>query len=147
MRKAIVSLIAGTTLSACAAAQLPDPASAQSAAVKLLVEGPIEGVDDRYLVAGTVTLPPSAHVPRHLHDGEEFLIVNQGSVVLSWFADNAGSQRLSRELRAGEGMRIPPGTVHWAKAGEGGASATSSWIVVKGKPLRRTVVEPAELDR
>lgn len=146
MRTAVLALAAGLTLTACANGPLPDP-QAPANRVDLVVEGPIEGVDDRYLVAGRLALGPFGEVPRHVHDGEEFVIVTQGSVTLSWFADLAWSQVLSRELQAGEGIRIPPETVHWARAGEAGMSATSSWIVVRGKPLRRAIDEPGDPDR
>ncbi|MFN2099155.1 cupin domain-containing protein [Altererythrobacter sp. MF3-039] len=113
--------------------------------VQLAVEGPILGVEDRYLVSGIITLAPDGLVPRHVHDGEEMLVVHSGSVELSWFADDGWSQVQTKTIGAGEGFRIPPHTVHWAKAGREGTLAVSTWVVLEGAPLRREVATPADV--
>lgn len=100
-----------------------------------VLQGPIAGAPGHSLVVGDLAMPAGAIIPRHRHAGEEFLYVIGGSAVLS----REGQPDMT--LRAGQGIRIPPGTVHWGHAGPQGMRAVSSWVVVEGHPLREAVSE------
>jgi quercetin dioxygenase-like cupin family protein len=95
-----------------------------------VLEGLIAAGPGHHLVMGDLVATPGMVIPAHRHSGEEFLYVIGGSAVLS----REGLPDLL--LKAGEGVRIAPGVVHWGKAGEAGTRAISSWIVVNGEPLR-----------
>jgi quercetin dioxygenase-like cupin family protein len=99
----------------------------------LVLEGPIEAAPDHHLVMGDLVAPPGMAIPAHTHSGEEFLYVIGGSAVLS----RKGQPDLV--LKAGQGVRIAPGVVHWGVAGKEGLRAVSSWIVGNGQPLRTPV--------
>mgnify|MGYP005998728429 CR=1 FL=1 len=95
-----------------------------------IVRGPIAAAPGHSLVTRDIVLAPGGLVPLHYHHGEEFLAVIGGSATL----ERPGMPDLV--LQAGEGVRIPPATVHAAKAGPDGLRAVASWVLPDGKPLR-----------
>lgn len=135
----LLALVAG-----CAAA--PATVLPVTAPPRLVVETPMQGVTGRHLVGGSVTLGPRGEVARHAHDGEEMLIVNEGSVTLHVLSAD-WSRQSEIVLVAGQGHAIAPGTVHWAVAGPEGARVTATWVVIDGQPLRREIPTPADEPR
>jgi len=100
-----------------------------------VLRGPIEGAPGRQLVVGDLVFGPGSPIPRHYHHGEEFLYVIGGETIVS----RPGVPDVV--LRAGDSLRIPPGTVHWGSAGPDGVRAISSWVAVEGQPMRVDVPE------
>lgn len=100
-----------------------------------VLEGPIEAAPGHHLVMGDLVATPGMVIPRHTHSGEEFLYVMGGWGTLSM------EGQADIPLKAGQGVRIPPGVVHWGVAGEEGMRAVSSWVVVNGQPLRTAAPE------
>lgn len=130
----LVALLAGCATAS--ASQLP-----VTAPPRLVIETPMEGVTGRHLVGGLITLGPGSEVARHAHDGEEMLMVIDGSAALT-LASPDGSQLRVVQLDAGHGFAIAPGTIHWAVAGPQGLRATATWVAVDGQPLRREAPLP-----
>ncbi|MES2700289.1 MAG: cupin domain-containing protein [Pseudomonadota bacterium] len=98
-----------------------------------VLEGPIASDFGHSLILGDLNMAPGAAIPRHFHHGEEFIYLLGGSATVS----QAGQPDLV--LRAGEGVRISPGVVHWGTAGPEGMRAVSAWVKNDSKPLREMV--------
>jgi len=100
-----------------------------------VLRGAIDSAPGRQMVVGDLVFPAHSPIPRHYHEGEEFLYVLGGETTIS----RPGTPDIV--LTVGESIRIPPGTVHWGIAGPEGVRAISSWIAVEGQPLRVEVPE------
>lgn len=134
MRAAIaLSFVAG--LAACAGPGLRVATYQPAQGANEVLRGPIEAAPGHELVVGDLVMAAGGAIPRHYHHGEEFLYVIGGSAVVS----RPGVPDVT--LTPGEGVRIPPGTVHWGTAGPEGVRAVSSWVAAEGKPLRVPVPE------
>lgn len=130
MRWALRLVTAGA-LSACASPGPGTIATYQPAAgSNEVVRGEIAAAPGHELVMGDLVSPPGAPIPRHYHHGEEFIYVLGGSATLS----RPGVPHVT--LRAGDALRIAPGTVHWGEAGPEGLRAVASWVKPAGQPLR-----------
>jgi len=120
-------------LAGCAAGNPAIPVYVPPQGTNQVLEGPIAAAPGHSLVVGDLNMPAGAEIPRHYHYGEEFLYVIGGSATVS----RPGVPDVV--LGPGEGLRIPPGTVHWGRAGREGVRAVSSWVATDGKPLREAV--------
>lgn len=98
-----------------------------------VLRGEIVAAPGHSLVTGDLVLPAGAEVPPHYHHGEEFIYVIGGSATMI----RPGMPDLV--VGPGEGLRIPPGTVHSAVAGPEGLRAVANWVLPDGKPLRVAV--------
>ncbi len=105
------------------------------AGVNEVLRGPIVAAPGHSLVVGDLVMPAGGEIARHYHHGEEFLYVLGGSTVVS----RPGMPDVL--LQAGDSIRIPPGTVHWGRAGKDGVRAVSSWVASDDQPLRVPVSE------
>ncbi len=90
-------------------------------------------VPDKEAVLGTVTLAPGAVVGFHTHPGDEAGYVVKGS--LTWKVRG----QPDKTLKAGDSFFNPRGSAHSIVGGAGGATAFSTWIVDKGKPMSEPV--------
>ena len=133
MRGAALCTAAGLVLGGCAGAVTSISTYQPAPGVTEIMRGPIAAAPGHQLVTGDIVMPPGAPIPPHYHHGEEFLYVIGGSTILS----RPGLPDVT--LTPGEGLRIPPGTVHSGRAGPEGLRAVSSWVVPDGKPLREAV--------
>src|SRR5579859_5425888 len=91
------------------------------------------GVPGKELVLGTVTLAPGAVAGLHTHPGDEGGYIVKGTVV--WKVRG----QPDKTLKPGDSFFNPRGSAHSIVGGADGATAFSTWVVDKGKPL----VEPA----
>ena len=130
---AALSLLAG--LGACTNSNDRIPTYQPARGSNEVLRGPIEAAPGHELVVGDLVMPAGGTIPRHYHHGEEFLYVIGGSAVVS----RPGVPDVT--LEPGQGLLIPPGTVHWGRAGPEGVRAISSWVATDGKPLREPVAE------
>ena len=130
---AALSLLA--CLAACADSNVRIPTSQPAQGSNEVLRGPIEAAPGHELVVGDLVMGAGGSIPRHYHHGEEFLYVIGGSAVVS----RPGVPDVT--LGPGQGLRIPPGTVHWGRAGPEGVRAVSSWVAAQGQPLRVPVPE------
>ena len=127
------ALAACCLLAGCATSgQTPGAIHTPRQGINEVIEGPITAAPGHTLIIGDLNLSAGAPIPRHFHHGEEFIYVLGGSSVLSL----AGEPEV--KLLPGQGLRIPPRTVHWGRAGPDGLRAISSWVKAEGKPLRET---------
>jgi quercetin dioxygenase-like cupin family protein len=93
----------------------------------------LSGVPGKEVVIGTATLAPGAVIGFHTHSGDEAGYVVRGSLI--WKVRG----QPDKTLEAGDSFFNPRGSVHSVVGGEGGATAFSTWIVDKGKPLAEPV--------
>ena len=129
------SLLAAATLAACSSGPGRIATYQPPAGSNEVLRGPIEAAPGHQLVVGDLVSAPGSPIPRHYHHGEEFIYVQGGSATVS----RPGLPDLV--LRAGEGVRIAPGVVHWGVSGPDGVRAITSWVVPDGQPLRVAVPE------
>jgi quercetin dioxygenase-like cupin family protein len=80
-------------------------------------------------VIGLAEIAPNANVGRHTHPGVEGGYLIEGGMTL------LVEGQPPKEIKPGDSWQIPPGTIHDAKAGSGGAKVIASYVVEKGKPL------------
>ena len=128
---AVVLLAAG----ACASADRAIPVYAPPQGINQVLEGPIAAAPGHTLILGDLNMAPGADIPRHYHYGEEFIYVLGGSATVS----RAGMPDVT--LGPGDTVIIPPGVVHWGKAGPQGLRSISNWVKDDAKPLREPVAE------
>jgi quercetin dioxygenase-like cupin family protein len=126
-------LLAGLAACAAPASRIATYQPAQGS--NEVLRGPIQAAPGHELVVGDLVMAATTVIPRHYHHGEEFLYVIGGSTVIS----RPGAPDVT--LRPGQGLRIPPGTVHWGKTGPEGMRAVASWVAADGQPLRVPVPE------
>jgi len=91
------------------------------------------GVPGKEIVIGTATLAPAAVIGFHTHSGDEAGYIVKGSLI--WKVRG----QPDKTLKAGDSFFNPRGSVHSVVGGEDGATAFSTWIVDKGKPLAEPV--------
>jgi quercetin dioxygenase-like cupin family protein len=80
-------------------------------------------------VMGLAEIAPNANIGRHTHPGIEGGYLIEGGMTLMV------EGQPPKEIKPGDSWQIPPGTIHDAKAGAGGAKVIASYVVEKGKPL------------
>ncbi len=132
MRRTAAAVLAFGT-AACASAPAAIPVYAPPQGINQVLEGPIASDPGHTLILGDLNMPPHAEIPRHYHYGEEFIYVLGGSATVS----RAGMPDVT--IGPGETVIIPPGVVHWGKAGPQGLRSISSWVKDGAKPLRESV--------
>ncbi len=84
-------------------------------------------------VIGIAEVAPNINIGRHTHPGPESGYVIEGAFTL--LIDG----QPPKELKAGDSYKIPPGAVHDARTGAGGAKVIATYVVEKGKPLASPV--------
>ena len=80
-------------------------------------------------VMGLADIAPNANIGRHTHPGIEGGYLIEGELVIML------EGQPPKTYKAGGSWQLPPGAVHDAKAGPGGAKVIVSYVVEKGKPL------------
>lgn len=83
----------------------------------LVLREKISTIDSHEALVADLVIPANTSLPRHQHPGDEFLYMLDGQVKLA----RDGHETLI--LNAGQGLRIPAGTVHSPVAGAEGARA------------------------
>ncbi len=87
-------------------------------------------VPGRKVIQNRVDISPGAPAFRHKHPGEEVIYVLEGSI--QYDIDGQPPIRVS----AGEGLTVPPDTVHVAtNIGTGNAAELATYIVETDKPF------------
>ena len=126
MRGLLVSIVAVVFLGT-------SPLHAQQApqvTVTILVpEAPVSGHSDEVFVMLTTEYPPGATTGRHVHPGDEYSTLVEGTV-MTW---REGGEW--RTVNAGESFSVPANIVHETKnVGTGAAKAVNAFVLEKGKP-------------
>jgi quercetin dioxygenase-like cupin family protein len=135
MRRLSRGLLIGAAIAAFAPAggasaqQLPSMTN-QTANIKRI---PLQKFDvpgaNYETVIGIAEIAPNANVGRHTHPGIEGGYLIEGGMTLMV------EGQPPKEIKPGDSWQIPPGAIHDAKAGSGGAKVIASYVVEKGKPL------------
>jgi quercetin dioxygenase-like cupin family protein len=123
------SLVVAAALSLTAAAQEAKPQIERN----ILERHDQANVPGKEVVLGTVTLPPEGVVGFHTHPGDEAGYIVKGSLI--WKVRG----QPDKTLKAGDSFFNPRGSVHSVVGGPTGATAFSTWIVDKGKPMAEPV--------
>lgn len=119
-----------TATSPVAAQQNPPAAASPTPGIKRIALQRFDVPGTLYeTVIGMAEIAPSASTGRHTHPGPESGYVIDGSFEL--LIDGEAP----RLLKAGDSYKLPPGIVHDAKAGPGGAKVIATYVVEKGQPL------------
>jgi quercetin dioxygenase-like cupin family protein len=130
MKRLLVAAIAMLALIANASAQQLPAAANQTANIK---RTPLQKFDvpgaNYETVIGLAEIAPNANIGRHTHPGIEGGYLIEGGMTLMV------EGQPPKEIKPGDSWQIPPGTIHDAKAGSGGAKVIASYVVEKGKPL------------
>ena len=90
-------------------------------------------VSGKEIVTGTATLAPGAVIGFHTHPGDEAGYIVKGTAI--WKVRG----QPDKTLKAGDSFFNPRGSVHSVVGGDEGATAFSTWIVDKGKPMAEPV--------
>jgi quercetin dioxygenase-like cupin family protein len=133
MTRVIPAMAGLLVLAACTAGEGTIRTFQPPAGANEMLHGPIEAAPGHSLTMGDLVFAPDTQIARHFHAGEEFLYVMGGSIIIS----RVDEQDVT--VAAGQGLRIPPNTVHWGRAGPDGARGVASWVRVDGQPLRTPV--------
>lgn len=95
----------------------------------LVPETPVTGHSDEVFVMLTTEYPPGATTGRHVHPGDEYSTLVEGTV-MTW---REGGEW--RTVNAGEPFSVPANIVHETKnVGTGAAKAVNAFVLEKGKP-------------
>lgn len=115
---------AGLLFSDFASAQAPAPP-------RQVIREDLNGLAGQEVIMQEVTIAPGGSIPWHMHpDGHEITYVIEGTVKLE--VDGQGA----RELKAGDGFHLQPGTVHRAfNDSAAPAKAVVVRVNAKGKPI------------
>ncbi|MGB8180798.1 MAG: cupin domain-containing protein [Stellaceae bacterium] len=97
---------------------------------------PVSGVPGKTTTMVSVEWPPNASSGRHYHDGDEYGLVTEGVLRITYFN---GKPPLT--VKAGEAYHNPAGLVHETRNISSGVTYSISVLVLdRGKPL----TEPAK---
>jgi quercetin dioxygenase-like cupin family protein len=130
MKRLLIAAIAMLAFTATPSAQQLPAAANQTANIK---RTPLQKFDvpgaNYETVIGLAEIAPNANIGRHTHPGIEGGYLIEGGMTLMV------EGQPPKEIKPGDSWQIPPGTIHDAKAGSGGAKVIASYVVEKGKPL------------
>ena len=113
-------------------------AFAQSTGVtaKPLIRTTLSGDDSKETVMLAVEFAPGGTTGRHIHPGDEYTFVIQGTLELT------AEGRETRRVTAGDVYHNPRGLIHQARnVGETAATVHITFIVDKGKPITEPVLK------
>ena len=131
-----VTGLVGSEASAQTSQQSGTPAATPGVTRRILkqTEGPATG----YVTLLVATeIEPNAVVARHTHPGIE------SAYVLAGGGELAVKGMPTRQVKAGDGMQIPPETPHGLKNGAETTKILVTYVVEKGKPLASPAPEGA----
>ena len=130
MKRLLIAAFAMLAFTATLSAQQLPAAANQTANIK---RTPLQKFDvpgaNYETVIGLAEIAPNANIGRHTHPGIEGGYLIEGGMTLMV------EGQPPKEIKPGDSWQIPPGTIHDAKAGSGGAKVIASYVVEKGKPL------------
>jgi quercetin dioxygenase-like cupin family protein len=135
MRRLSRGLLIGAVIAAFAPAgsasaqQLPSMTN-QTANIKRipLQKFDVPGANYETVIA-IAEIVPNVNIGRHTHPGPESGYLLEGGMTL------LVEGQPPKELEVGESYQVPPGTIHDARTGAGGAKVLATYVVEKGKPL------------
>ena len=128
-------LVLAACLGSAAMTQTSPPAVTQGATdIKRTILQKFDVPGSNYeTVIAIVDIVPNGVIGKHTHPGVDSGVLQAGDLVLN------GEGRPELVVKPGESWQIPPGVVHWGKAGPNGAKIVNTYVVEKGKPLASPV--------
>ncbi|HKW03206.1 MAG TPA: cupin domain-containing protein [Vicinamibacterales bacterium] len=135
MRKSIVVLVVVVAVAAIGVAAAQQAAApAAPGFTRTMLQDQLLSVKDRHGVMSRSDFQPGAESGRHMHPGEEFGYVLEGTIELT------EDGKAPRRLKAGDFIFVPANTVHNAKnVGTGTLKVLSTYVLETGKPLATPV--------
>ena len=112
------------------AGQSPDTTERPTPPLNNVLHAELASAPGLEVIVSVVELPPHTTLPKHLHPGEEFAYVMEGSMVL-W-----QEGKPDRALKAGDAGGVPLRQVHTTKTGAEGAKLLVFRVHAKGEPER-----------
>lgn len=110
-------------------AQEPSKTQVPKNQVTVYMTTDLRGDPTRQVVLQTVTFPPGGDTGRHIHHGDDYLMVQEGEI-LNTVAGNA-----PRVLKAGDSVHIDPEVVHRNQnVTDKPARTVEVFIIDKNKP-------------
>jgi quercetin dioxygenase-like cupin family protein len=129
MRKSILVLAGVVMIAALGMAAAARQAAAPTFTRTLLQDQTLS-VKDRHGVMSRSDFQPGAESGRHMHPGEEFGYVLEGTIELM------EDGKPARRLKAGDIIFVPANTVHNARnVGTGTLRVLSTYVLETGKPM------------
>ncbi len=129
MRKSRLLLVAVAIVAACGAGAAARQAAAPTFTRTMLQDQTLS-VKDHHGVMSRSDFQPGAESGRHMHPGEEFGYVLEGTIELM------EDGKPARRLKAGDFIFVPANTVHNAKnVGTGTLRVLSTYVLETGKPM------------
>ncbi len=104
--------------------------------VKTILKAPLSGDNTKETVISSGEFAPGVILPRHIHPGDDYTVVLEGSVEL------IVEGREPRQVSAGEAFYVPGGLVHHVRVlGNTPVRIIAFWVVEKGKPVMQPVTK------
>lgn len=109
-------------------------AQATGMSAKPVLRTTLSGDDSKETIMLTVEFAPGGTTGLHIHNGDEYTFVLQGTLELT------AEGRETRRVTAGDAYHNPRGLVHQAKnVGDTPAIVKITFIIEKGKPITEAV--------
>ena len=109
-------------------------AQATGMSAKPVLRTTLSGDDSREAIMLTVEFAPGGTTGVHIHNGDEYTFVLQGTLELT------AEGRETRRVTAGDAYHNPRGLVHQAKnVGDTPAIVKITFIIEKGRPITEAV--------
>ena len=137
--KSLLIISAGLSLVACSRLSSDDHDHSHDARHDLptgsneMLRAPITIADGLEVIISDVVLPAGKGLPLHVHPGEEFAYILDGSVIFT------SGNKPDQTFKAGDVGTIPPETPHSIVSGPEGMRAIVFRVHVEGQPERRLV--------
>ena len=130
MRKSILMLVVVASVAALGVVAAQQAAAPAPGFTRTMLQDQTLSVKDRHGVMSRSDFQPGAESGRHMHPGEEFGYILEGSIELT------EDGKPPRRLKAGDYIFVPANTVHNAKnVGTGTLRVLSTYVLETGKPM------------
>jgi quercetin dioxygenase-like cupin family protein len=130
MRKSVLALAGVVVAAAIGIAAAQQAAAPAPGFTRTMLQDQPLSAKDRHGVMSRSDFQPGAESGRHMHPGEEFGYVLEGSIELT------EDGKAPRRLKAGDYIFVPANTVHNAKnVGTSTLRVLSTYVLETGKPM------------
>jgi len=130
MRKSILMLVVVASVAALGVMAAQQAAAPAPGFTRTVLQDQTLSVKDHHGVMSRSDFQPGAESGRHMHPGEEFGYILEGTIELT------EDGKAPRRLKAGDYFFVPSNTVHNAKnVGTATLRVLSTYVLETGKPM------------
>jgi len=130
MRKSILMLVVVASVAALGVVAAQQAAAPAPGFTRTVLQDQTLSVKDHHGMMSRSDFQPGAESGRHMHPGEEFGYILEGTIELT------EDGKAPRRLKAGDYIFVPANTVHNAKnVGTGTLRVLSTYVLETGKPM------------